>query len=77
MILNGWKEIAGYLGAGRSVRTAQRWEKLGLPIRRPHADLGSAVVVLSEDIDLWVPQCSNGRKAPIPATPSTPQDCVR
>jgi ABC-type uncharacterized transport system permease subunit len=75
MILNGWKEIARYLGAG--VRTAQRWEKLGLPIRRPHAHLGSAVVVLSEDVDSWVSQCSNGRKARIPDTPSNMQDCVR
>jgi hypothetical protein len=31
--LNGWKEIAAYLG--RSVRTVQRWEKdFGLPVRR-------------------------------------------
>ena len=31
--LDGWKEIASYLG--RSVRTAHRWEKrLGLPVRR-------------------------------------------
>jgi hypothetical protein len=33
MILKGWKDIAKYLGCG--VRTVQRWEKLGLPVRRP------------------------------------------
>jgi len=33
MILSGWKEIASYLHCG--VRTVQRWEMDGLPIRRP------------------------------------------
>ena len=33
MILKGWKDIAKYLGT--AVRTVQRWELLGLPIRRP------------------------------------------
>jgi len=52
MILKGWKDIAKYLGCG--VRTIQRWEKLGLPVRRPTEGLRSAVVAISEEIDAWV-----------------------
>jgi len=33
MIRCGWKEIAKYLGS--AVRTAQHWEGMGLPIKRP------------------------------------------
>jgi hypothetical protein len=51
-ILNGWKEIAKYLGRG--VRTSQRWESIGLPIRRPHGHNRSTVMALSEEIDLWL-----------------------
>ena len=35
-LLNGWKQIANYLGRG--VRTIQRWESLGLPVRQRHGD---------------------------------------
>lgn len=52
MILNGWKEIAAHLGRG--VRTVQRWESLGLPIRRPKRKDRSAVVAFSEDVDHWL-----------------------
>lgn len=52
MILKGWKDIAKYLGCG--LRTAQRWESLGLPVRRPAHQLRSAVVALTKDIDAWV-----------------------
>lgn len=53
MILNGWKQIAEYLG--RSVRSIQRWESLGMPIRRPkHKNRSSAVVALSEELDAWL-----------------------
>jgi hypothetical protein len=64
MILSGWKEIAHYLGRG--VRTVQRWEQLGLPVRRPHSHLGSPVVVSSEEIDAWLSRCSSARE---PAQP--------
>ena len=50
MILKGWKDIAKYLGCG--VRTVQRWEVLGLPVRRPGGR--PTVVVLSDDLDAWV-----------------------
>ena len=33
MILTSWKEIASHLNY--AVRTAQRWEQHGLPVRRP------------------------------------------
>jgi homoaconitase/3-isopropylmalate dehydratase large subunit len=59
VFLNGWKEIAGYVGRG--VRTVQRWEALGLPVRRPNARLRSAVVTTAEEVDVWVGSCGNGR----------------
>lgn len=59
MILNGWKEIANYLGRG--VRTVQRWERLGLPLHRPNSRLRSAVVTTSEELDGWLARCKDGR----------------
>jgi CheY-like chemotaxis protein len=52
MILKGWKDIAKYLGTG--VRTAQRWELVGLPVRRPSPGRRAAVVALTEDLDSWL-----------------------
>ena len=52
MILNGWKEIATHLGRG--VRTVQRWESLGLPIRRPKRKDRSAVTAFSDEVDEWL-----------------------
>lgn len=52
-ILNGWKEIATYLGKG--VRTVQRYERLmGLPIRRPASKSRAAVVATKSELDAWV-----------------------
>lgn len=52
-ILNGWKEIASYLGRG--VRTVQRWEiEIGLPVRRPHGKTKSAVMAITSELDAWV-----------------------
>jgi CheY-like chemotaxis protein len=56
MILKGWKDIAKYLGCG--VRTVQRWEKLGMPVRRPTKSSRSAALAMSEEIDAWVKHCS-------------------
>jgi CheY-like chemotaxis protein len=51
--LNGWKEIASYLGRG--VRTVQRWEAdLGLPVRRPRGKDRSAVIALASELDRWL-----------------------
>ncbi len=51
--LNGWKEIAAYLG--RSPRTAQRWEaELDLPVQRFVAADGAQTLRASRrDIDAW------------------------
>ena len=60
VILNGWKEIANHLGRG--VRTVQRWEQLGLPVRRPKGSDRSAVLALCEELDEWVRSCATHRE---------------
>src|SRR4051794_33051902 len=50
-ILNGWKEVAAFMGRG--VRTVQRWESLGLPVRRPHGRARSAVVASGDELAAW------------------------
>ena len=50
-LLSGWKEIANYLHQG--VRTVQRWEATGLPVRRVTAKKPSHVIAFAEDLDLW------------------------
>ena len=56
-ILNGWKEIASYLGRG--VRTVQRWEILyRMPVHRPAERDRSAIVAFSDELDAWVKQSS-------------------
>ncbi len=71
-VLNSWKEIAHYLGKG--VRTAQRWENSGLPVRRigngPHA----AVIAVREEIDRWVGSAKSGGVAATQQSP--PLDLV-
>lgn len=52
MILKGWKEIAKHVGS--AVRTVQRWEKLGMPVRRPVPGARSAVVAISEELEAWI-----------------------
>ena len=53
MVLKGWKDIAKYLGCG--VRTVQRWEKLGMPVRRPSGGASrSAVVAISGELEVWL-----------------------
>ncbi len=57
--LNGWKEIAAFLGRG--VRTAQRWEReLGLPVHRPKGSTRSAVLAFAEELDTWLHQTPLG-----------------
>jgi hypothetical protein len=51
-LLNSWKEIANYLGRG--VRTVQRWEKIGLPVRRLGAGSRAPVIGYANDIDQWM-----------------------
>jgi hypothetical protein len=52
MILNGWKEIAQHVGRG--VRTVQRWENEGLPVRRPVGRPRTAVLAFSDEVDGWL-----------------------
>ena len=52
VVLTGWKEIAEYLHSG--VRTAQRWESKGLPVKRPLRGKRSHVVGDSEEVDSWL-----------------------
>lgn len=51
-ILNGWKEIAQCLNL--TSRTAQRWERLGLPVRRVSNSRRSPIVAVSDEIENWV-----------------------
>jgi len=50
--VSGWKEIAKYLDHG--VRTVQRWETIGLPIRRPHGSSRTCVIAFTEELDAWL-----------------------
>ena len=50
-LLSGWKEIANYMHRG--VRTVQRWELIGLPVRRVEKGRRSPVIALADDLDAW------------------------
>ncbi len=50
--LTSWKEIAQHLGKG--VRTVQRWEREGLPVRRPKDGQKGRVLAFAEEIDGWM-----------------------
>lgn len=48
-ILTGWKEIAKHLRCG--VRTAQRWETVGLPVHRLKGN--GTIIAFTEELDAW------------------------
>lgn len=50
-ILNGWKEIGECLH--RTPRSAQRWERLGLPVRRISDSSRSPIIAFSDEIEGW------------------------
>lgn len=51
--LDTWKEIAVYLG--RTVRTAQRWQKTeGLPVHRHFHAKASTVYAFKREVDVWL-----------------------
>jgi len=52
VILTGWKEIAAHLRRG--VRTAQRWERMGLSVKRVTNSPRAPVVADSEELDAWM-----------------------
>jgi hypothetical protein len=65
--LNGWKEIANYLGKG--VRTAQRYERnFRLPVRRPSGRSEGAVMATPAEIDAWL-STSTTRQMLTPVVP--------
>jgi len=67
-LLNSWKEIAAYLGRG--VRTAQRWEKYGLPVRRLAPGPRASVIADAREIDNWIQSAkSHGFEAADPIQP--------
>ena len=68
--LNGWKDIANYLGKG--VRTVQRWEQqYGLPVHRLGAE-GEVVFAGVHEVDAWLANdghAGNGAGAEVAETP--------
>jgi serine/threonine-protein kinase len=49
----GWKAIAGHLQV--SVRTAQRWERLGsLPVHRPAHGIPGSIFAFGAELDVWM-----------------------
>jgi hypothetical protein len=77
--LNGWKEIAAYLG--RSVRTVQRWEKeFGLPVRRFGLSKPESVFAIQREIDAWLltSQAASAKRVTGAAeTSATPEELPR
>jgi len=75
--LNGWKEIASFLGKG--VRTAQRWEKdYCLPVHRLGREGGEIIFASRREISDWLesgggrdarehPHADNNQQEPEPA----------
>jgi len=53
-LLSSWKEIATCLNRG--VRTVQRWEHEGLPIRRPAGAKTNVVIAVESDLRAWLEQ---------------------
>jgi hypothetical protein len=68
VILTGWKQISRHLGYG--IRTAQRWENRGLPVKRVTNGPRSPVVADSEELDAWI---LRGKDLP----PGAPLDLLR
>lgn len=73
-VLNGWKEIAGYLG--RDPRTVERWEKQrGLPVRRLPGTGRATVYALISELDAWLASTPVRDPDAFPATsPAPPPD---
>jgi CheY-like chemotaxis protein len=61
-ILSSWKEIAACLGRG--VRTVQRWEKQGLPVRRPYGKGTNVVMAVESELRTWMKQYSEPKNDP-------------
>jgi hypothetical protein len=68
-ILSGWKEISSYLRMG--VRTAQRYEEFGLPVRRPAGRRRGSVIATKAELDTWI-TARPIRQTPQPAASGLP-----
>jgi tetratricopeptide (TPR) repeat protein len=78
-ILNGWKEIGGYVC--RDIRTVERWEKQrGLPVRRVPGAGRATVYALTSELDEWLEDSrSQGLQNPeglLELTPSSSGDAA-
>lgn len=67
MRLDGWKDIAAYLG--KAERTVKRWERnRGLPIHRVPGGAKASVYAYSDELNEWLN--SSAPAAPDPAVPA-------
>lgn len=57
-MLTGWKEIAASLRL--TSRSAQRWEALGLPVRRVSDSSHSRIIAFSDEIEDWARMKGSG-----------------
>ncbi len=63
-VLNGWKEIASYLG--RDPRTVERWEKQRLlPVRRLPGSGRASIYALKSELDDWLAQAPTRSAEPL------------
>ncbi len=63
-ILNGWKEIGGYVC--RDIRTVERWEKQrGLPVRRVPGAGRATVYALISELDEWLEKSKPEEMEPV------------
>ena len=63
MVLYGWKEIAHYMGCG--IRTAQRRQREGLPVKRITEGPRAHVIALSDEIDMWLRNVHSTSAVPV------------
>jgi hypothetical protein len=71
-ILNGWKEIGGYVC--RDIRTVERWEKhRGLPVRRVPGAGRATVYALISEVDEWLASAKIDEAEEVPESVSAPQ----
>lgn len=69
--LDSWKAISEYLG--RDIRTLQRWETQGLPIRRlAGGGRGSSVFAYRSEIDAWLKATSEAETRSESPSPEVP-----
>ena len=66
-LLRSWKQIADYLKT--SVRTVQRYEEMGLPVRRIALLKTGGVFAVRSEVDAWL---LGQQKFSLPATQQEP-----